>query len=472
MADILGNNGFQQAANAYEATYSKLPYATLLGAELKDAIKSHITGGTGTAFYDVVGGGLTREICDLSDTCLISLPTCNYSGDGVSCTTFSVAENVWRDGSVLDASGVVAVKTITQIQDYFILNIAGLSTAVSIDSGRVNSDIILAYYAARTEYIATGTDAVILQTWYNYVSGDAAATSRAKRLSESNYVKVCDPNFKTGSGASCTWTVPAGATRAMFQAWGAGKGTNPSCCCGGASFGQNGAYTQLQIDVTPGDSYTVCAGCSCSRYCCSNTDPGPGCASGVTGPGICCLRAAGANCALDNCNNMNHMRTFTGHASSACGRFQSPLCSSSGPCWCGLGEYCFDNSCSTCGVVPVYPACCSGPHYCSCGQDAVTPCQGPTQGHYGIHGGGCLDTNNYGYHIRPPIIDADTGSQFSEATGCYRQTFTSGTNCGGCEGASWTWHPGHGGAGTHIIGGTNDHQGDTGRGGMVQISWT
>jgi len=86
-----------------------------------------------------------------------------------------------------------------------------------------------------------------------------------------------------------------------------------------------------------------------------------------------------------------------------------------------------------------------------------------------MHGGGCLEGNNYGYHIRPPIINADTGSEFT--AGCRCQSFTSGTSCGGCNGKDWTVHPGHGGAGTHVMGGDNTHKGDTGRGGMVQVSW-
>ena len=87
-------------------------------------------------------------------------------------------------------------------------------------------------------------------------------------------------------------------------------------------------------------------------------------------------------------------------------------------------------------------------------------------------GGGCFDTNNYGCHVRPPILDSDTGLVFGCTQGCHCAYFTSGTCCGGCNGRNWTYHPGHGGTYTHVMGGTNQHKGDTGRGGMVQISWS
>ena len=223
----------------------------------------------------------------------------------------------------------------------------------------------------------------------------------------------------------------------------------------------------MTLCATPGDQYTICAGCSCMRWCCSNETPGCGCMSGVTGPGICCLKADGAGCYTANCNEMNYARCAVG-AGSACHKFQNLYCTDSGPCWCSYGEYCFSGSCATCGVVAAYPACCYTAG-CSCATNTKAVKHGVQYTMFGIHGGGCLDTNNYGYHIRPPIIDADTGLEF--VGGCRCQTFTSGSCCGGCNASGWTWHPGHGGAGTHMMGGSTDHQGDTGRGGMVQVSW-
>ena len=473
MADILANNNFQKTAIAYAEANSALPYSAIMGGTLKEVMKAHIEGGTGTSFYTAAGGSLTRQICDLTDQCKISHCGCNYSGATTQCTTSINAENVWRDGSVL-AQGIITASTPAEIRTYFLANLSKLSDVRNLDTTRADRDLLAAYWSLFEEYkLDAATNAAVLAAWWNYSPGGSSLpSSRAAPLSATNILKVCDSSWQYGYGpASCTWVVPAGATKAKFQVWGAGMGSNPGCCCGGTPSGENGAYSQATMSVTPGDSYTICAGCTCSRYCCSNSTPGEGCMSGVTGPNICCLKADGAHCYQANCDDLNHLRCMSGYPGSACYRFQSPYCTDSGPCWCGLGEYCYDNGCATCGVVPIYPGCCYT-LYCSCICDGLT-CRvhSATEGHFGMHGGGCLDTNNYGYHIRPPIIDADTSSQWTDGCGCYCQTFTSGTCCGGCNAKDWSFHPGHGGGGTHIMGGTNSHKGDTGRSGMVQISW-
>ena len=474
MADILANNNFQKAANAYAETSAPLPYVQVMGGTLKDLMKAHIDGGSGSPFYSAAaGGGLTRQICHLTDRCLTSNCSCNYSGATVNCTESIQQQNVWRDGSVL-AQGVTPAQTAAQIRTYFLAILNKFDTIRTLDQARADRDLIAAYWQLFGEYKQDEVaNATVLEEWYAYSPGGGGLpSSRAAPLSLTNILKVCDANWKYGYGpATCTWTVPAGATRAKFQVWGAGMGSNPGCCCGGTPSGENGAYSQMTINVTPGHTYTICAGCSCSRYCCSNDVPGEGCMSGVTGCGICCLKADGAHCYQANCDDLNHLRCMSGYPGSLCYRFQNPYCTDSGPCWCSLGEYCFDNSCSTCGVVPIYPGCCYT-YYCSCANDNRT-CRvhGPTEGHFGMHGGGCLSTDNYGYHIRPPIIDADTAGQFSDTCGCYCQTFTSGGCCGGCNAKDWDFHPGHGGGGTHVMGGHNQHKADTGRSGMVQISW-
>ena len=43
-----------------------------------------------------------------------------------------------------------------------------------------------------------------------------------------NGLKVCNTDAGFGCGTECTWTVPAGATCARFQAWGAGAGSGSS----------------------------------------------------------------------------------------------------------------------------------------------------------------------------------------------------------------------------------------------------
>jgi len=464
MADILVQNAVQEVANTIASSGSGINYVGILGKSLSARIGEIATANSTDGPYTVTGGGGGTPICTLSQWCCLSHCNCNYSGSGTSSTTIVNTNSGWRNGSVLPGGATAA--TITDIRNkIFALDTTALiETIYDTDTTQVAKDIYVAYVS----FYADSLSADIKLNWYGIGGGGEIQGSR---ISNSNYIKVCGTGvtWKCGAGASCTWTVPAGASRAKFQVWGAGMGSNPACCCGGDASGHSGAFSELTIDVTPGDTYTVCAGCSCQRWCCSNTPPGEGCQSGVTGPGICCLKADGGHCYNANCGSHNAMRCCFGL--SACQRFQNPYCTTSGPCWCSYGEYCFDNSCSTCGVIPVYPACCDNNScYCSCGCSDRNPVHGSQQGHRGIHGGACLDTNNYGYHIRPPIIDSDTGKLFCD--GCYCMYFSSGTCCGGCNGTTWNHHPGHGGVFTHVMGGTNQHKGDTGKGGMVQISWT
>lgn len=277
----------------------------------------------------------------------------------------------------------------------------------------------------------------------------------------SNSLKVCAVDYNVGAGATCTWVVPVGVTQAKFQVWGAGSGTNPGCCCGGSSFGGNGAYSELTIGVTAGDSYSICAGCSCSMCCCSSSAPGYACMSGVTGNGICCLKADGASYCNSTAFNYTTMATVGG----CCCRFQNPYCTTSGSCWCSYGEYC-GGSCATCGIMPIHPDCTNSRTWCACGTATKEIYK---NGFNPLHGGGCLDSNLYGYHLRPPALDSDTCKAYTG--GCVCATFTSESCHGGYLGASWTRHPGMGGASTHVMGGANSHYGQPGAGGMVKVSW-
>ena len=465
MADILVQNAVVEIAKAIGESADGINYTSIVGQNMKSIVSTILNANKTTGPFASSSGAATNCLCRLSEMCCISHCQCNFSGSGTSSTAYNGTTNVWRDGSVLEGgTPVVAAQTI--VDQIKALETTGVLTKVyDSNSTQVGNDIYFAYLAFKISTV----DADILETWYGIA---AAGTEVAGvRISNTNVCKVCNQNWKYGEGPeSTTWTVPTGASRVKFQVWGAGHGTNPACCCGGQSFGTTGHYAEMTMDATPGESYTICAGCSCSRYCCSNAGAGFGCASGVTGPGICCLLADGAGCYNSPCEDMKGMRCCFGL--SNCGRWQNPYCTTSGPCFCGCGEYCYDNSCATCGVVPVYPTCCSGPNPgCSCACDDRNATHQEGEAHRGIVGGGCLETSNYGYHIRPPVIDSDSGLMFSDSCGCYCQDFTSGTCCGGCNGKDWDAHPGMGGAGTHIMGGTTNHKGDTGKSGMVQISW-
>ena len=118
----------------------------------------------------------------------------------------------------------------------------------------------------------------VLCTAWNEILGPVTAA-------QGNGFKVCDTSGYYRCGANCNWTVPTGVTRARFQSWGPGAGTSSNCCCGGAPFGANGAYTVVEIDVTPGEIFCLCAGCA---YCCFAYQTSHG---GCGGPTCICSNA-------------------------------------------------------------------------------------------------------------------------------------------------------------------------------------
>ena len=466
MTDILVQNAIADVSNQIRASSQKVNYVDAFGITLKDKVKALIISNASLGPYtQFATGGASAYLCDLSDYSKISLCQCNFAGAATNYTAQSNTENPWTNGTVLKGAATAPDQTSVSTR------IRGLDSVLNNIWNEAQTqttlDIYLAYVALKDTFVAENNNPTLLLNWYGI---GLSPNVQGARLSSTNFRKICGAGWTCGEGATCTWTVPAGATQAKFQLWGAGQGSNPGCCCGGAPFGATGSYAEMVINVTPGAQYSICAGCSCQRSCCSNESVGCGCASGVTGPGICCLFASGTGCYISNCNNLNWLRIQT--VGGACRRFQNPYCTDSGPCWCSNNEYCYSNSCATCGVVPVYPAYCES-GACSCATLTACVKDGPQLVVCGIHGGGCLETNNYGYHTRPPVINADTGLLF--CGGCTVQTFSSGTTCGGCNGFQWgtegVWHPGHGGAGTHVMGGDNTHKGDYGRAGMVQVSW-
>lgn len=88
------------------------------------------------------------------------------------------------------------------------------------------------------------------------------------------------------NGKCCLWTVPSEVSTVTFEIWSGGGGGAGMMCCNYCSFsigGAGGNYATKTISVTPGWTYTVCAGGSwpcATSYTCS---AGMGCASFVTG---------------------------------------------------------------------------------------------------------------------------------------------------------------------------------------------
>ena len=486
MADILVHNAIKDIEAAINQGSSKINYGPMLGKTLKLYIKD-IIDANATGPYGTPGGGAgnaTQPICDLSNYLKISYCLCAYAGSGTSCTdTFyncpvgcpSGCYSVWRDKTVLPGNPGGSAVTKSDVRT-FILNVESSNNGLKVleaiytaSTTEVENDMYLAYLGLKADYEAAADDDVLF-AWY----GIGGSYPQGSRISNTDYIKVCGGSWMNGEGANCTWQVPAGATCARFQLWGAGQGSNPGCCCGGSPGGSNGAYTEMTIKVTPGDSYTICAGCAQNGCCCSAYTPPYGCMSYVTGNGICCLKADGEFCYNTNCESFRCVKVCTGSAGGGCWYWGSQYCTNSGHCWCSQGEYCAVG-CSTCGVVPVYANCWTsgGGQFCNC---ATTACDiagmtGETMGMRGLIGGGCFDTNHYGYHIRPPIVHADTGLMFSDTCGCYCQQMQGGSCCGGVYAISWGAHPGHGGFATHVMGGANQFYGMPGKGGMVQVSW-
>lgn len=269
--------------------------------------------------------------------------------------------------------------------------------------------------------------------------------------SPTNCLCVYDTSGNIRCGATCTWTVPSGATKVQFQIWGAGGNSNGARCCGGSPWGAVGAYATVIIDAVPGCQYTLCAGCAvCCNSAYSTGQSGCGGNSYVTGFDLSGFCAEGGNprisCAMAKL-----------HGGSCC-RWQAEGRTSSGPCICETGHwYCYDNSCATCGEIPWVVSDRSYSGSSTTGEVYGLPSYFSSKT--------CLDTNNYGYMIHPPMINI-----CHESHGCCCFSFTS-NSCGGCNCGRTTLNiPGAGGAAVHVMGGCYIC-GDPGRGGMVRVTW-
>jgi hypothetical protein len=263
-------------------------------------------------------------------------------------------------------------------------------------------------------------------------------------------VAVCDTSGNFRCGRCCSWTVPAGASLARFQLWGPGSSSGMGCCCGGAPPGVTGAYASVIIPVTPGDTYVLCAGCATCCYPCWSLgyQGGP---SYVTGAGLCNFCAEGGN------HNLWLWMIAVGRTAAQYRINIGVQEGSNGPCMCNsCADYCFSNSCGSCGVIGHAKAV---NNYCGC-----TTVGSVVQGIPGIHPCGCFDSNHYGYWKAPPVYCMTAGCSMS----------WSSQSCGGCNcsapngGQPWA---GSGGVGRVMMGGCNTTPGDAGRMGMVCVQY-
>ena len=271
---------------------------------------------------------------------------------------------------------------------------------------------------------------------------------------------VVNTSTRFGCGVGCTWTVPSGTSKVQFQLWGPGASTMNGMCCAGSPTGATGAFATVIIDANPGDSYTLCAGCAacCYGYC-SQGYAVCGSSTYVNGPGLSGLCAESGHSRI-SCG----MKDLHGGSYSQC-RFRGVGSSNqSGPCICEGGTwYCFDNSCASCGVIPFTGS-----------EDNTfsgTATSGTVYGLPATWGGGCFDTNHYGYMQAPPVIGP---CHTAQPNSCCCYGFSSGSCCGGCRCRAQDGHrcyPGAGGTYTHMMGGSMYWSGDYGRAGMVRVTW-
>ena len=280
-------------------------------------------------------------------------------------------------------------------------------------------------------------------------------------------IKVCDDTGYYRCGRNCNWTVPGGVTCARFQMWGAGGGSGGGYQCSGSVWGETGAYASIIMPVTAGWTYCMCAGCA---YCCypSQQQEGrnQGCASWVSGCGLCYV------CADGGTGTMFHWMGAVGKRHPY--RTGTVCCHTSGSCFCNYASwYRFDNSCAICQGPIDYVA---GANYNGCLAETSAYC--PTAGGaadgnsivYGIRGmwnQWCYDTNHYGWGKAAPIYG------FENCSRCCFQ-WSSGTCCG-CYCSAWYTSclrvPGAGGWPSITMGDNRSGCGDSGKFGMVCVSY-
>lgn len=294
--------------------------------------------------------------------------------------------------------------------------------------------------------------------------------------------KVCATNFT--AGATCTWTVPANATVARFQLWGAGGGAGSGCCCGGSTWGTNGAYASIIIPVTAGCQYTLTAACACAvpKLWSARATPTRANPTSVTGYGLQNLCAMSGLDAAHWCIMAYDIGAT--YFFSGCCRWTAADCFTGGSCICNSqNDFCFTSSCATCGCIPKS---CSmttqfyGNSTLPLNANPITQMYGSqVAGIPGLNGGMCYDTNFYGYSRSAPIYGYN--KLCSEESVYFAGSTVGGLTCNHC-GYDYRRYPGAGGTSVHLFSGctaTCDPSGqlggqcggDIGRSGMVCVTY-
>jgi hypothetical protein len=342
------------------------------------------------------------------------------------------------------------------------------------ENQKLMEDFVAQKAKEAVEGVASLADYAITRTAFgNWQGGGQSGTSTSllqnaweKTLgtvtqAQTNGFKVCDTSGYYRCGANCNWTVPTGVTRARFQSWGPGAGTGSNCCCGGAPFGANGAYTTVEIDVTPGEIFCLCAGCA---YCCFAYQTSHGGCGGNTcicsNAGLCWTTcSADTNGCFCKWNCIFQQAGQAELGTSGC-NMQVPSGDSCGLNACSGWNFCWDTNADDGCVDFAYD------HLRTWAIPDLTSRNGVA----------------YGIPSMFPFMCTPNGSM-EQARSCPAPVFGfpelscvfiwNGNSCFGCNytGCNNRQGPGGGGAASSVFGGCNSCGGDSGRMGMICVSY-
>lgn len=286
-------------------------------------------------------------------------------------------------------------------------------------------------------------------------------------------VTVFDSSGNGNQGVCCLWTVPAGATYAQFQIWGAGAASKGGFCCSLSMWGGSGAYASVIIPVVPGCQYTLCAGCAmnCCYYCTQGSDTyGNGCMSYVTGYGLNNFCADGGDASAANWLYRVAQGAGGGCAgycviqnnTNGYGKFLIGV--TYGYCMCSYGWFCFGQSCSSFDMLPFTTSCST--YHGNLTIPATKACHFVI-GAPGMYNASCGAStwDGYRYMVAPPIVNLTGGC----CAACYTATSMNGGSCWNYN-QGYLQYPGRGGASMNVNGGQSGY-GGMGTGGMVCVSY-
>ena len=274
-------------------------------------------------------------------------------------------------------------------------------------------------------------------------------------------IKVCDNSGYYRCDRSCNFTVPSGVTRVQFQLWGPGGGTSGQCCCGGSPFGPSGAYTAVRLNVTAGEIYCICTGCA---YCCyaNQTTPGAqGSNTWICGPGLSTCADSGNSCYCYWNQDLGSTSSGTSIPAYPAGSTTtgSDTCSAH---QCSGWNFCWDTAADNTVVCHAFSRATWKYNCASTTRNLV-----------------CYGLNGLWPHmtIGPSELDTGTCSVAAPVFGyenCTCQTSWNGNTCRGCCQKAENGYmqiPGAGGWADRKHGGCDGEGGDSGKMGMVCISY-